>query len=49
MSGKYENKLYDGDSGSSLQLHSQSSPGENNGKFTQNGKFGQKGMFGQNG
>ena len=32
------NILYGGDSGSGLQLHSQSSPGERNGKFGQNGK-----------
>ena len=34
-----KNKLYDSDSGSGLQLRTQSSPGE----FSQNGKFGQKG------
>ena len=28
--------------------HSQSSPGERNGKFSQNGKFGQNNKFGQN-
>ena len=38
-------KLYDSDSGSDLQLHTQSSPGERNGKFSQNGKFGQNGKF----
>ena len=32
-------KLYDGDSGPSQQLHSRSSPGERNGKFSQNGEF----------
>ena len=31
------------------QLHSRSSPGERNGKFSQNGKFVQNGKFGQNG
>ena len=31
------------DSGSSLQLHSQSSPGERNGRFGQNANFGQNG------
>ena len=44
-----KHKLYDSDSGSSLQLHTQSSPGERNGKFSQNGKFGQNGKFSQNG
>ena len=34
-----KHKLYDSDSGSGLQLHSQSSTGERNGKFSQNGKF----------
>ena len=38
-----KHKLYDSDSGSGLQLHTQSSPGERSGKFSQNGKFGQKG------
>ena len=38
-------KLYDRDSGSSLQLHTQSLPGERSGKFSQNGKFGQNGKF----
>ena len=42
-------KFYDSDSGSGLQLHTQSSPGERNGKFSQNGKFGQNGKFSQNG
>ena len=32
-----KHKLYDSDSGSGLQLHTQSSPGERNGKFGQNG------------
>ena len=36
-----KHKLYDGDSGPSQKLHSRSSPGERNGKFSQNGKFGQ--------
>ena len=44
-----KNKLYDSDSGSGLQLHTQSSSGERNGKFSQNGKLGQNGKFGQNG
>ena len=35
--------------GSGLQLHTQSSPGERSGKFSQNGKFGQNGKFSQNG
>ena len=45
MCGKYENinHNYDSDSGSGLQLHTQSSPGERNGKFGQNGKLGQNG------
>ena len=38
-----KHKLYDSDSGSGLQLHTQSSPGERSGKFSQNGKFGQNG------
>ena len=42
-------KLYDSDSGSGLQLHTQSSPGERSGKFSQNGKFGKNGKFDQNG
>ena len=44
-----KHKLYDSDSGSGLQLHTQSSPGERSGKFSQNVKFGQNGEFGQNG
>ena len=44
-----KHKLYDSDSGSCLQLHTQSSPGERSGKFSQNGKFGQNGKFSQNG
>ena len=44
-----KHKLYDSDSGSGLQLHTQSSSGERNGKFSQNGKFGQNGMSGQKG
>ena len=40
---------YDSDSGSGLQLHTQSSPGERSGKFSQNGKFDQNGKFSQNG
>ena len=44
-----KHKLYDGDSGSGLQLHTKSSPGERSGKFSQNGKFGQNGKFCQNG
>ena len=35
-----KHKLYDSDSGPGQQLHSRSSPGERNGKFSQNGKFG---------
>ena len=37
-----KHKLYDSDSGSGLQLHTPSSPGERprSGKFSQNGKFG---------
>ena len=38
-----KHKLYDSDSGSGLQLHTQSSSGERNRKFSQNGKFGQNG------
>ena len=38
-----KHKLYDDDSGSGLQLHARSSPGERNGKFVQNGMSGQKG------
>ena len=41
-----KHKLYDSDSGSGLQLHTQSSPGERSGKFSQDGKFGK---FSQNG
>ena len=37
MCGKYENKLYDSDLGSGLQLYTQSSPGKRSGKFSQNG------------
>ena len=44
---KYYN--YDSDSGSSLQLHTQSSSGKRSGKFSQNGKFGPNGKFSQNG
>ena len=44
-----KHKLYDSDSGSGLQLRTQSSPGERSGKFNQNGKFGQNGKFSQNG
>ena len=44
-----KHKLYDSDSGPGQQLHSRSSPGERNGKFSQNGKFGQNGKLGQNG
>ena len=44
-----KHKLYDSDSGSGLQLHTQSSPGERSGKFSQNGKFGQNVKFGQKG
>ena len=35
-----KHKLYDSDSGPGQQLHSRSSPGERNGKFSQNGKLG---------
>ena len=41
-----KHKLYDSDSGLGQQLHSRSSPGERNGKFSQNGKFGQNGKLG---
>ena len=41
-----KHKLYDSDSGPGRQLHSRSSPGERNGKFSQNGKFGQNGKLG---
>ena len=44
-----KHKLYDSDAGSGLQLHTQSSPGERSGKFSQNGKFGHNGKFSQNG
>ena len=44
-----KHKLYDSDSGSGLQIRTQSSPGERSGKFNQNGKFGQNGKFSQNG
>ena len=43
-----KHRLYDSDSGTSLQLHARSSLGERNGKFSQNGKFGQNGKFSQN-
>ena len=45
-----KHKLYDSDSGSGLQLYTQSSPGERprSGKFSQNGNFGQNGKFSQN-
>ena len=51
MFGKYENINYMiySDSGSGLQLHTQCSPGERSGKFSQNSKFGQNGMSGQKG
>ena len=35
-----KHKLYDSDLGPCQQLHSRSSPGERNGKFSQNGKLG---------
>ena len=44
-----KHKLYDSDSGSGLQLHTQSSSGERSGKFSQNGKFCPNGKFSQNG
>ena len=44
-----KHKLYDSDSGSSQQLHTWSSHGERNGRFSQNGKFGQNGGLSQNG
>ena len=44
-----KHKLYDSDSGSGLQLRTQSSHGERSGKFNRNGKFGQNGKFSQNG
>ena len=40
-----KHKLYDSDSGPGQQLHSRSSPGEKNGKFSQNGKFCQNGKL----
>ena len=43
-----KHKLYGSDSGSGLQLHARSLPGERNGKFSQNGMFGQNGKFSQN-
>ena len=43
-----KHKLYDSDSGSGLQLHTQSLPRERSGKFSQNGKFGQNSKFDQN-
>ena len=39
----------DSDSKPGRQLHSRSSPGERNCKFSQNGKFSENGKFGQNG
>ena len=44
-----KHKLYNSDSGSGLQFHTQSSPGERSGKFSQNGRFGQNGTFSKNG
>ena len=44
-----KHKLYESDSGSGLQLRTQSSPGERSGKFSQNSKFGPNGKFSQNG
>ena len=41
-----KHKLYVSDSEPGQQLHSRSSPGERNGKFSQNGKFGQNGKLG---
>ena len=50
---KRKHKLYDGDSGSGLQLHTHSSCQERNGKFReklgQNSKFIKNGKFGRNG
>ena len=46
---KRKHKLYDSDSGSGLQLCTQSSPAERSGKFNRNGKFDQNGKFSQNG
>ena len=44
-----KHKLYDSDSGCGLQLHTLSSPGERNGRFSQNCKFGRNGKSEQNG
>ena len=44
-----KHKLYDSDLGHGQQLHSRSSPGERNGRFSQNGKFVQNSKFVQNG
>ena len=44
-----KHQLYVSDSGSGLQLCTQSSPAEWSGKFNQNGKFDQNGKFSQNG
>ena len=44
-----KNYMIYSDSGSGLQLHTQSSSGERRGKFSQNGKFGPNGKFSQNG
>ena len=44
-----KHKLYHSDSGSGLQLHTQSLPGERSGKFSQNGKFSQHCMSSQKG
>ena len=41
-----KHKLYDSDSEPGQQLHSRSSPGERNGKFSQNVKFVQNGKLG---
>ena len=41
-----KHKLYDSDSGPGQQLHSRSSPGERNSKFSQKGKFSQNGKVG---
>ena len=46
--GNTKKKLDDSDSGSGLQLHTQSSSGERSGKFSPNGKFGLNGKFSQN-
>ena len=45
----WEIRIYDSDSGSGLQLHTQSSSGKRSGKFCPNGKFGPNGKFSQNG